>query len=86
MATRQGQAFIEYLDAELARCEQNLVTASEPFERGLWAGWRDCFREVRWRALNDLPAIEEEASLVPVVEEDYATMRERLLAEEGIAA
>ena len=61
----EALAFIEYLDSEVERCARNLSVAREPYERGLWTGWRDAYQNLRDHAAAVLPKIEAEAFLVP---------------------
>jgi hypothetical protein len=53
--------------------------ATDPYQRGLYAGYADAFALAAEWAVKHLPVVEAEAFLLPPVEE---TQRERLMREE----
>ena len=56
--------------------------AKDAYERGLYDGYQAAMKLVLERAIEAMPHIEADARLVPEASESYATLRERLIAEE----
>ena len=56
--------------------------AKDAYERGLYDGYQAAMKLVLERVEEAMPNVEADARVVPAVEENHLTLRERLIAEE----
>jgi len=78
-------AFLKSLRDGADRCRKEAQASTDNIHHSVWTGWADCYEHIARQAGVRLLDVEAEARLIPEVEETFDSLRERLLAEEGIA-
>lgn len=82
--TAESKDIIDRLHILDAWAMERRAKAQEAYERGLYDGYRSCLAVIVERLEEALPRVEADARL-PEREEPYASLRERLIAEEMAA-
>ena len=83
--TPAATAFLKSLRDGAKRCRKQAQESTDNIHRNVGNSWADCYEHVAREAEVRLLDVEAEARLIPEVEETFDSLRERLMAEEGIA-